>query len=72
MLSNIKNRFIELFQCNTNFFSDKRKEEIARKVCSRYARGNISLQNGLYITSKEIEQSRKKVESYVFQTSENA
>jgi len=44
----------------------KRKEENARDTCVMFARGNISLTQGSYITPQEQEETRKEVLSYKF------
>ena len=44
----------------------KRKEQNARDTCAMFARGNISLTQGSYITPQEQEEARKEVLSYKF------
>jgi len=38
-----------------------RREESARNVCRKLARGNIYLMRGKYITSQQLENERKRV-----------
>jgi hypothetical protein len=46
-------------------FSEKaaaaRDEILIRKICARTARGNISLQNGMFVTREQIAAKRDKV-----------
>jgi len=44
----------------------KKKEEIARSVCSEIACGSISLTQGVFITPQEQEGTRKEVLAYKF------
>ncbi len=43
-----------------------RDQMIARNICKRMARGNISLQMGRYVTSSELEARRERNLKYSF------
>lgn len=38
-----------------------------RHLVSRYARGNVSLQLGKYVTAQDVDQRRRDLQSYRFQ-----
>ncbi len=46
-----------------------RQEAIARKICTKYARGNISLQEGRYVTTRQMNERREKILNYDFHSS---
>ena len=41
----------------------ERDKRIERKIVARLSRGNLSLRQGRYITSQDIERVRKKIEN---------
>jgi hypothetical protein len=43
-----------------------RQEEDTRAICSSYARGSISLKNGIYMTSEDLQARRTENISYKF------
>jgi hypothetical protein len=59
--------FIDLFKSDiTVIKSTKRDSEILKKITKLYSEGNTNLQNGRYITSKEIKKKQKEIFSYKF------
>lgn len=45
---------------------NERDKRIERKIVARLSRGNLSLQQGRYITSEDIERIRKKNREWKF------
>lgn len=44
----------------------KKRREIESSVCATIARGNISLQQGEYITQEDMDDLQSKMEKYFF------
>ncbi|MDR0867409.1 MAG: hypothetical protein LBP75_02905 [Planctomycetota bacterium] len=42
----------------------RQDEDIARGICAYLSRGNVSLQQGLFVTAEEIEQLRHETLAY--------
>ncbi len=45
---------------------EKDKKLIAKKICMSYARGNISLKKGNYLTTEDINAKKQEVLKYTF------
>ena len=42
------------------------ENQTAKEICKRYAKGNISLSNGKYLTSHQLEERRNEILAYRF------
>lgn len=59
--------FLNLFKSDITIIKDSKKEnEIFKKITKSYSKGNINLQQGRYITEKEINKKKEEIFSYKF------
>lgn len=65
LLKSIKNVFAAAFLRPSPKNYDE-NEKISRKICMHFARGNISLRQGKYMTTEQIEQRREAILQYDF------
>lgn len=67
MEKNMLKNFLDLFKSDITIIKDSKKDsEIFKKITKSYSKGNINLQQGKYITVKEIEKKQKEIFSYKF------
>lgn len=60
--------FLDLFKSDITVIKDSKKDdEIFKKITKSYSsKGNINLQQGRYITEKEINKKKEEIFSYKF------
>ena len=59
-------KILRLFRKNQSVNRDEEIERNIRYAVAKHSRGNINLQNGMYITREDLENVRKKILSHDF------
>ena len=61
-------KFLNLFKSDITIIikNNKKENEIFKKITKSYSKGNVNLQQGRYITEKEINKKKEEIFSYKF------